>query len=96
MAQDEEFGRPALARGSSGPYGKYDEEIKIHIDAHTKALIDRAAYEAGVPIGELGREIFYLYVHGALTHELSAQRMRTRLLAQGADEGLLRRAGGGK
>lgn len=94
MPNNKDFNAAMDARGSTGPFGKFDDEIKIHIDTHTKTMLERAAADAGMPAGEFGREIFYLVFHEKLTHELSAERIRERMLLQGANGGLLRRIGG--
>lgn len=87
MPQDDEFGAPMQARGMSGPYGKFEHEVKTGLDQHTYDKWLRLAASKDVTSSELLRDLVYLVVHRMTPAELTAQDRRRLLDGEGRVDG---------
>jgi hypothetical protein len=81
------------ARGMSGPFGKFDCEIKTHVDEKTHALWLRLCNAKCVTSGELLRDVLYLLVHDKTPAELVGDDRRGMLRGEGPSDALARVGG---
>lgn len=95
-SQEDFAGAPMESRDLVGPFGKFTEPAKTHLDEHTHTLLLRAAAQAGKLPGVWMRDVLYLVLHGDTPAELVAKAdkdMRTLLRGEGPDA-VRKRAGG--
>lgn len=83
MADD--FMQPQESRGMSGPFGKFTEPVKTHLDEHTVNLLLRLAAAADKVPGEWIRDVLYIVIHGDTPAELAAKGMKALLRGEGPD-----------
>lgn len=98
MGTNDDFSALALARGGiTSPLGKFDEELKTHVDDTTanafrkraNAFRKRASELEQTP-SELLRDLIYLQVHGEILVEMCAKHRRALLQQQGPIQGQTR------
>lgn len=68
-----------LARGMSGPHGKFDREIKFHVDELTFDKWLRVCASKDVTSSELGRDMVYLVAWGRTPAEIVGDDRRAML-----------------
>lgn len=68
-----------FARGMAGPYGKFDHEIKFHVDEPTFDLWLRLCASKDVTSSEMGRELVYLVTRGRTPAEIVGDDRRELL-----------------
>ncbi|HEY8360622.1 MAG TPA: hypothetical protein VIL30_24465 [Ramlibacter sp.] len=83
------------ARGMAGPFGKFTEEVKTHLDERTHYLWLQLAASKGVTSAELQRDLIYLVLHQRTPAEMAADDRRALLRGEGRNDAL-ERVGGGR
>lgn len=83
----------SFARGVTGPFGKFTEELKTHVDEHTLLLFLRWCAECDVKPGERLRDLVYLAVHGDDVHGIAAKTTRQQFENKGLNAAHFRRDG---
>ena len=72
-----------------GPFGKFDQEVKTHVDDDTFNKYLRECARLNKVPGVLTRDLIYVFVHGLTVAELVAKHDRQMLEGEGTNQGLL-------
>lgn len=79
-----------LARGMSGPYGKFTEEVKTSVDERTHVEWLRLCGSKDVTSSELLRDLVFLVVHGRTPAEIVSQGRRELFNGEGRNDAVNR------
>lgn len=91
MHNNDDINVSAFARGGiTSPLGKFDEELKTHVDDTTANAFRKRASELEQTPSELLRDLIYLQVHGEILVEMCAKHRRALLQQQGPIQGQAR------
>ena len=83
-AKDTAFSRT----GITSPLGKFDEELKCHIDESTANKFRKRAADLEQTPSELLRDLVYLETHGEILIEMCAKHHRALRNQQGPNRGV--------